>query len=334
MDSFRAFEFESGELCPSEFGRSDRRKLPTPSEPGGQPLAARSYALADRSQVSLDLNLSAIYITELGDGRMNSRAVKRRPKGEVGNTANFEPTQPNRSLNAVGPARNDEGTLRLNARAWQCENRVSISSLLMTARNGKVYCQITQASSQDGDQFDLPGHVLPTGIPLISMNEIRQLQSTGLDNRESDCLLNMDGRTALGSAVAPDGRAVLQGVDGKPYLMRPRGSVDGSDFVLPFVEANPIQRAPGLVQVLNRSEEAQVGTGGGPGACGVTDLTLLLQSITLDTLAVVLPIVMFGTLLLVLVIFVIAFCCLRQEEETYYINIRAVGDKRHGHRNS
>lgn len=279
-------------------------------------MAGRSYGLDDRSQVSLDPNPSAIYLTELGDGRMSSRAVKRRSNGEVGNTANFEPTQPNPSLDAVAPARNDEGTLRLNAGARQGDNRVSISSLLMTDRNGKVYCQITQAGSEDGEQFDLPGQVLPTGIQLISMNEIRQLQSKGLENRESDRLLNMDGRTAPGSALAPDGRAVQQGVDGKPYLMRPRGSVDGSDFqvVLPFVEGNPIQPAPGLVQVMNGSEEA--------------------RSMTLDKLAVVLPIVMFGTLLLVLVIFGMAFCCLRQAEETYHINIRAVGDKRHRYRNS
>jgi len=92
MDSFRSFEFESGELRPSELGRSDRKKLPTPSEPGGRPLAGRSYGLDDRSQVSLDPNPTAIYITELGDGRMSSRAVKRRSNGEVGNTANFEPT--------------------------------------------------------------------------------------------------------------------------------------------------------------------------------------------------------------------------------------------------
>jgi len=187
---------------------------------------------------------------------------------------------------------------------------------------------------EDGEQFDLPGQVLPTGILLISMNEIRQFQSKGLENRESDCLLNIDGRTAPGSALAPDGRAVQQGVDGKPYLMRPRGSVAGSDFVLPFVEGNPIQPAPGLVQVMNGSEEARVGTGGGAGARGATDVTLLLQSMTLDKLAVVLPIVMFGTLLLVLVIFGMAFCCLRQAEETYHINIRAVGDKRHRYRNS
>ena len=67
---------------------------------------------------------------------------------------------------------------------------------------------------------------------------------------------------------------------------------------------------------------------------GPTDVTLLLQSITLDKLAVVLPIVMFGTLLLVLVIFGIAFCCLRQAEEIYHINIRAVADKRHRYQNS
>jgi len=97
------------------------------------------------------------------------------------------------------------------------------------------------------------------------MNEIRQLQSNGLENTESDCLLNMHSRTALGSALAPDGRAVQQGVDGKPYLMRPRGSVDGSDCVLRFVEGNPIQPAHGLVHVMNGSEEAWVGTGGGVG---------------------------------------------------------------------
>jgi len=92
MDSFRSFEFEREERRPSELGRSDSKKLPTPSEPGGRQLARRSYGLDDRSQVSLDLNRSAIYITELGNGRMSSRAVKRRSNGEVGNTANFEPT--------------------------------------------------------------------------------------------------------------------------------------------------------------------------------------------------------------------------------------------------
>jgi len=92
MDSFRSFEFESGELRPSELGRSNSKKLPTPSEPGGRPFAGRSYCLDERSQVSLDPNPSAIYITELRDGRMSSRAGKRRSNGEVGNTANFEPT--------------------------------------------------------------------------------------------------------------------------------------------------------------------------------------------------------------------------------------------------
>jgi len=116
--------------------------------------------------------------------------------------------------------------------------------------------------------------------------------------------------------------------------MRPWGSVDGSDFVLPFLETNPIQPAPGLVQVMNGSEEARVGTGGGAGARGATDVTLLLQSMTLDKLAIVLPIVMLGMLLLVLVIFGMAFSCLRQAEQTYHINIRAVGDKRHRYRNS
>ena len=116
--------------------------------------------------------------------------------------------------------------------------------------------------------------------------------------------------------------------------MRPWGSVDGSDFVLPFLETNPIQPAPGLVQVMNGSEEARVGTGGGAGVRGATDVTLLLQSMTLDKLAIVLPIVMLGMLLLVLVIFGMAFSCLRQAEQTYHINIRAVGDKRHRYRNS
>jgi len=46
----------------------------------------------------------------------------------------------------------------------------------MTDRNGKGYCQITQAGSEDGEQFDLHEQVLPTGIQLIPMNEIRQLQ--------------------------------------------------------------------------------------------------------------------------------------------------------------
>jgi len=176
--------------------------------------------------------------------------------------------------------------------------------------------------------------VLPTGIQLISMNEIRQLQSKGLENRESDCLRHMDGQTAPGSALAPDGRAMQQEVDGRPYLMSASRSVDGTDFVLPFVEGNTIQPAPGLVPVMNGSVEARVGTSGGAGARGATDMTLLLQSMTLDKLAVVLPIVMFGMLLLVLVIFGMAFCCLRQAEETFHINIRAVGDKRHRYRNS
>ncbi|PUU83249.1 hypothetical protein B9Z19DRAFT_1073346 [Tuber borchii] len=59
-------------------------------------------------------------------------------------------------------------------------------------------------------------------------------------------------------------------------------------------------------------------------------MTLLFNSMTADKLAVLLPIVMFGTLLLVLVIFGMTFCCLRRAEETYYINIRA----RHGNRDS
>jgi len=164
MDSFHSFEFESGELRPSELGRSHRGGLVTPSEPGGGPLPGRFYGLDDRSQVSLDPNPSGIYITKLGDGRRRSRTVKWRCNGEVGNTANFEPTQPNPSLDAVAPARNDEGTVRLNGGARQGDNRVSISSLLMTDRNGKVYCQITQAGSEDGEQFDLPGQVLQTGI--------------------------------------------------------------------------------------------------------------------------------------------------------------------------
>jgi len=337
MDSFRPFEFgKSGELRPSELGRSDSKKLATPSEPGGRQLAGRSHGLDDRPQVSLDPNPSAISIIELGDDdRMSSRAVKRRSNGKVDNTANFEPTQPDPSLDAVVPAGNDEGTLGLNAGARPGDNRVSISSLLMADQNGRVYYQIIQAGSEDGEQFfDLPGQVLLTEIQLISTNEIGQLQSKGFENRESDCLLNMGGRTAPGSALAPDGCAVQQGVDGKPHLMRPKGSVDGSDCVLPFVEGNPIQLAPGLVQVMNGGSEVRMGTGGGAGARGATDVTLLLQSMTFDKLAVLLPIVMIGTLLLVLIIFGMTFCCLRQAEETYHINIRAVGDKRHRYRNS
>jgi len=240
MDSFRPCEFGKGRgLRPGGLGRGDSKKLATPSEPGGRPLARRSHGLGDRSQVSLDPNPSAIHLTELeDDGRMGSRAVKRRSNGKVGNTANFEPIQPNSSLDAVGPAGKDEGTLRLNT--------------------------------------------------------------------------------------------VQEGVDGKPYLRSLRGSVDGSDYVPPFVEGNPIQPVPDLAYAVN-GDGAPVGAGRGGGASTAIDVTLLLQSMTLNKLAVMLPIVMFGTLLLVLIIFGMAFCCLRQAEETYHINIRTIESK--GYRN-
>ena len=232
--------------------------------------------------------------------------------------------QPDPSLGVIGPTGEGEGTLRPDA-------GVSISSPLMVDQNGRVYHQITQAHSEDRAHiFNLPGPVLPTGIQSISTDEIGQLLSKDSGDEENDCLPNRSGRTASGSVLALTSCAVQEGIDGKPYLWCPKRPIGGSDYLLPPVEGNPAQLVPDLVQAMDGNEEAPVGAGGGAGASGATNMTLLFNSMTVDKLAVLLPIVMFGTLLLVLVIFGVTFCCLRQAEETYYINIRA----RHGNRDS
>lgn len=250
---------------------------------------------------------------------------------ELGRSDSKKLIQPDPSLGVIGPIGEGEGTLRPNAGARPGHSRVSISSPLMVDRNGRVYHQITQAHSEDGAHiFNLPGPVLPTGIQSISTDEIGQLLSKDSGDGENDCLPNMCGRTTSGSVLAPTGCAVQEGVDGKPYLWSPKRPIGGSDYLLPPVEGNPTQLVPDSVQAMNGNKEAPVGAGGGAGASGATNMTLLFNSMTVDKLAVLLPIVMFGTLLLVLVIFGVTFCCLRQAEETYYINIRA----RHGNRDS
>jgi len=254
---------------------------------------------------------------------------------ELGRSDSKKLIQPDPSLGVIGPTGEGEDTLRPNARARSGHSPVSISSPLMVDQNGGVCHQVTQAHSEDGAHvFNMPGPVLPTGIQSISTDGIGQLLSKGSGNGENDCLLNMGGRTASGSALAPTGCAVQEGVDGKPYLWSPKRSIGGSDYLQPPVEGNPTQLVPDLVQAMNGNEEAPVGAGGGAGASGATNMTLLFNSMTVDKLAVLLPIVMFGTLLLVLVIFGVTFCCLRQAEETYYINIRAIESKRHGNRDS
>ena len=250
---------------------------------------------------------------------------------ELGTSDSKKLIQPDPLLGVIGPTGGGEGTLGPDAGARLGHSRVSISSPLMVDQDGRVHHQITQAHSEDGAHiFNLPGPVLPTGIQSISTDGIGQLPSKDSGDEENDCLPNMSGRTASGSVLAPTGCAVQEGVDGKPYLWSSKSSVGGSDYFLPPVEGNPTQLVPDLVQAMNGNEEAPVGAGGGAGASGATNMTLLFNSMTVDKLAVLLPIVMFGTLLLVLVIFGVTFCCLRQAEETYYINIRA----RHGNRDS
>ena len=250
---------------------------------------------------------------------------------ELGRSDSKKLIRPDPSLGVIDPTGEGEGTLGPNAGARSGHSRVSVSSPLMVDQNGRVYHQITQAHSEDGAHiFNLPGPVLPTGIQSISTDEIGQLLSRDSGDGENDCLPNMSGRTASGSVLAPTGCAVQEAVDGKPYLWSPKRPISGSDYLLPPVEGNPTQLVPDLVQAMNGDEEAPVGAGGGAGASGATNMTLLFNSMTVDKLAVLLPIVMFGTLLLVLVIFGVTFCCLRQAEETYYINIRA----RRGNRDS
>ncbi|KAG0641766.1 hypothetical protein HOY80DRAFT_710323 [Tuber brumale] len=266
---------------------------------------------------------------------MRSRTVERRSSGGVGSTADFGPILPDLSLGAVNSAGKDEGTHRHNAGVRSSDDRVPINSPLMEDRDGRVYHQIIQACLEsEVNVFSLPGPVQPTGIRPISMTEIGQLPSKDLENRGSNCLRNMGGRATSDSALDSAGCAIQEGVDGEPHLRRlKRRSIDGADYIMPFVGGKLIQRVPDLAQAVDGDGEVSVSTGEGAGTSDAMNMTLLLHSMTLDKITVMLPLVMFGTLLLVLVVFGMAFCCLRQAEETYHININAIENRRRRKRN-
>ncbi|RPA96545.1 hypothetical protein L873DRAFT_1791536 [Choiromyces venosus 120613-1] len=331
VGSTHPFEFgKGGGSCPGELGRNTNKKPVTPGETSRQPLARRPPRLEGRSQVSVDPSPSAIYAIEFGDdGEMRSRIVQRRSNKELRSTGDFGRILSGAPLDAVDPAGKGQ--------SWPpSDSRVSISSPLMADYNGQVYHKIIQARSENAAHvFNSPESVPATGVRPVYMNEIGQLLSKDLGTRERNGLLNIGERTVCDSALAPVGCAVQEGVDGRlhPRSLK-RRSIDGSDYIMPFVRGNPIQLVPDLAQTVNENGEAPMVTTEIAEATEATNMTLLFHSMTLDKLAVVLPLVMFGTLLLVLVVFGMTFCCLRQAEETYHINIKAIENRRRRNRSS
>ena len=120
------------------------------------------------------------------------------------------------------------------------------------------------------------------------------------------------------------------------FSRRSGGHLDGK----PEIKGGPFYPFPGLAPAfnveggstessLNATENLETNSTINRG-----DMARIFHSMSMDNLAVLLPVVMFGTLLLILIVFAMTFCCLRQAEETYNINIKGIENMKHRKRSA